>query len=173
VRACASIAARAAEANRSVGFEAAGPRRLIVSADRGPRQQQKLLYLLAAVQADGTVPLQELLVDGLARLRRGMTAVVITPSLDRGWVTPLGALRRRGIGCAVCLVDPIAHDARSRELDGDEPIPPDERQVLEQELRALQFALAEHELPPHVLLPTTPLGTQIVSPSARMGVPAR
>lgn len=173
VRACASIAARASGANRAVGFEAAGTRRLVVTADRGPRQQQKVLYLLAAVQPDGAVPLQELLIDGLARLRRGMTAVVVTPSLDRGWVPPLASLRRRGIGCAVCLVDPIAHAERSRVLDGEPPIEPAEREALERDLRALRFALAEHELPPYVLVPDVPLGNQIVSPSGRTSVLAR
>jgi uncharacterized protein (DUF58 family) len=102
-RACASIAARAAAADRAVGFEAAGTRRMVITADRGSRQQQKVLHTLAAVSPDGGVPLAELLVDGLTRLRRGMTAVVVTPSLDRRWVAALAPLRRRGIGCAVCV----------------------------------------------------------------------
>jgi len=173
VRACASIAAKAAASNRSVGFEAAGTRRFVVTSDRGPRQQQKVLHLLAAVQPDGHVPLQELLVDGLARLRRGMTAVVVTPSLDRSWVTPLASLRRRGIGCAVCIVDPLAHADRSRALDGEAPLDAEERTLMAADLQALRHALAEHELSPHVLLPVTPLATQIVTRSARVGVPAR
>ena len=40
---------------------------------------EKIGHLLAAVQPDGVVSLHELLVDGLARLRRGMTAVIVTP----------------------------------------------------------------------------------------------
>jgi uncharacterized protein (DUF58 family) len=159
--------------NRSVGFEAAGTRRIVVTADRGPRQQQTILHLLAAVQADGVVPLHELLIDGLARLRRGMTAVVVTPSLDRGWVSPLASLRRRGIGCAVILVDPIAHDVRSRLLDGDPPIDADVRAAMDADLGALRHALVEHELLPLQLVPSVPLGAQIVTPSARVGVPAR
>lgn len=173
VRACASIAAKAAASNRSVGFEAAGTRRLVVTSDRGPRQQQKVLYLLAAVQPDGPVPLQELLVDGLARLRRGMSAVVVTPSLDRSWVSPLASLQRRGIGCAVVIVDPLAHAVRSRIIDGEPPVPPEERAAMEADLQALRHALAEHELPPHLLMPGAPLGTQIVSPTTRVGAPAR
>lgn len=173
VRACASIAAKASGSNRSIGFEAAGTRRIVVTADRGPRQQQKILHLLAAVQPDGMVPLHELLVDGLARLRRGMTAVVVTPSLDRGWVSPLASLRRRGIGCTVMLIDPIAHDLRSRILDGDPPLDPEVLALMDAELAALRHALAEHELLPQVLVPSVPLGAQIVTASARAGVPAR
>ena len=132
-----------------------------------------MLHLLAAVQPDGVVPLHELLVDGLARLRRGMTAVIVTPSLDRGWVSPLASLRRRGIGCAVCIVDPVAHEVRSRIVDGDPPMDPEEREAMELDIAALRQALAEHELPPHLLIPGAPLGTQIVSRAARVGAPAR
>jgi uncharacterized protein (DUF58 family) len=173
VRACASISAKAAASNRSVGFEAAGTRRLVITSDRGPRQQQKLLHLLAAVQPDGAVPLRELLVDGLARLRRGMTAVVVTPSLDRDWVSPLASLRRRGIGCAVCIVDPVAHDVRSRDLDGAPPLDGEAQAAAERDLVALRHALAEHELPPHVLVPGVPLAAQIVTAAPRVGAPAR
>jgi hypothetical protein len=44
---------------------------------------------------------------------------------------------------------------------------------MDAELMALRHALAEHELPPQLLIPTVPLGTQIITPSARVGVPAR
>jgi uncharacterized protein (DUF58 family) len=167
VRACASIAAHAAAADRAVGYEAAGARRTVIPADRGARQQQKVLFTLAAVGADGTVPLAELLVDGLARLRRGMTAVVVTPSLDRRWVAALAPLRRRGVGCAVCVVDPLAHEERTREVLGEPEVPEPERSHWQRELAALRVALAEHELPTSVLLPGIPLGELIVTLAPR------
>jgi hypothetical protein len=34
-----------------------------------------------------------------------MTAVVITPSLERNWVRPLASLRTRGVACVVVVVD--------------------------------------------------------------------
>ena len=49
--------------------------------------------------------------QGLPRLRRGMTAIVITPSLERDWVRPLASLRGRGIRAAACLVDASAYAA--------------------------------------------------------------
>jgi uncharacterized protein (DUF58 family) len=173
VRACASIAARVTAGNRSVGFEAAGTRRLVLQADRGMRQQQKLLYLLAAVQPDGTVPLDELLVDGLARLRRGMTAVIVTPSLERSWVGSLAPLRRRGIGCSVCIVDPLAHEDASRAALGEPALTVEDRAAWERDLRAMRHALAEHELATHVLRPGLALGAQIVSPTMRLSAAAR
>ena len=106
MRAAASLAARALLENRAVGLTRLGPpHSAVMPADRGARQHQKIMSLLAAVGADGTTPLVEALVQGLPRLRRGMTAVVITPSLERDWVRPLAALRGRGIRAAVCLLD--------------------------------------------------------------------
>ena len=63
--------------------------------DRGGRQHLKIMQLLAAVEADGSAPLVETLIATVGRLRRGMTAVVITPSLDPSWVRPLASLRSR------------------------------------------------------------------------------
>ncbi|MFP5378500.1 MAG: hypothetical protein ACLGHP_01830, partial [Vicinamibacteria bacterium] len=53
-------------------------RGLGVSADRGQRVEQKLLHLLANVQADGTTPLAEVLAATLPQLRRGMTLCIVT-----------------------------------------------------------------------------------------------
>ncbi|HEV8053954.1 MAG TPA: DUF58 domain-containing protein [Candidatus Limnocylindrales bacterium] len=165
VRVAASIGSRALIDNRSLGFTATGLRRAVLPADRGPRQQQKLLQLLAAIDADGAVPLRELLVEGLSRLRRGMTAVVITPSLERDWIRPLATLRVRGIGTAVCVIDPVAHEDRTRLDQGKPPLPDDEREARAREARALKYALAEHDLQVHVLAPRRSLGEQIVSMS--------
>lgn len=163
VRVAASIGSRALTDNRSLGFAAVGVRRAILPADRGPRQQQKLLQLLAAVEADGVMPLRELLIEGLGRLRRGMTAVVVTPSLERDWIRPLATLRRRGIGAAVCVLDPVAHEDRSRRDSGASLLSEPERETRAREARALRYALAEHDLPVHILEPGRPIGEQIVT----------
>ena len=49
-----------------------------------------MLQTLAAVEGDGRTPLAEALVQGLPRMRRGMTAVVITASTDRTWMPSTG-----------------------------------------------------------------------------------
>ena len=105
IRAAASIADRSLTENRAVGLTAFGHRMSVLPADRGGRQHLKIMQLLAAVDADGAAPFVEGLVTGLARLRRGMTAVVITSSLDRGWIRPLAGLRARGVACVVLSVD--------------------------------------------------------------------
>ena len=98
----------------------ASPRRArgvsIIPPDRGPRQLQRLLHLLAGASADASASLVELLLLTLPQVRRGMTVVVVTPSLDPSWVGPLLGLRGRGVGTLACIVDPVAHEDQARAL---------------------------------------------------------
>src|ERR671937_820943 len=110
IRAAASIADKALLENRSVGMTVNSHRMAILPADRGGRQHLKIMQLLAAVDGDATTPLVEVLVASVSRLRRGMTAVVITPSLDASWVRPLATLRSRGVGCVAVTLDAGAYE---------------------------------------------------------------
>src|SRR5664280_2828244 len=78
LRVAASIAHDAILENRAVGLTTSGHRLVSIPADRGPRQRQKIMQLLAAVEGDGGTPLAEMLLTGLPQLRRGMTAVSYT-----------------------------------------------------------------------------------------------
>jgi uncharacterized protein (DUF58 family) len=156
VRAAASIGAHALLENRALAMTVSGARTVVLPPDRGTRQHQKHMQLLAAVQADGSRRLRELLIDGSARLRRGMTAVVITPSTERDWIQPLSSLRARGVGTVVVVLDAAAFAAGG---DGD---------VDPRSSRALQHALAEHDIVPSWLLPGVPLAAQLMArPRAR------
>jgi DNA invertase Pin-like site-specific DNA recombinase len=119
-----------------------------VPSDRGARQRLKILQLLAAVEADGHTPLDEVLVTGIGRLRRGMTAVVVTSSQDPAFIRPLAALRSRGIGVVVVVLD---------ITDFEAPEDPDEVEAGRQRARGLRHALAEYELPTYVVGPHRPL----------------
>ncbi len=109
VTVAASVAMRTLADNRAVAMTASARRIQVHQPDRGPRVEQKLLHLLANVQADGGHSLAEVLTATLPQLRRGMTLCIITGSTDRTWVRGLSALRRRGVAA---LVDP----ARPRVL---------------------------------------------------------
>jgi len=147
-----------------VGATASVHRMAVLPADRGARQYQKLMQLLAAVDADGTIPLIETLVRGLPRLRRGMTAVVVTPSLERDWIRPLATLRSRGVSTIVCLLDPVAFDDVARREDGrPPPLEAAGREDRVRAQRAVRHALAEHDLPVYAILPERPLGEILVS----------
>ena len=130
----ASIAMRTLSDNRAVAMTASARRVQIHQPDRGPRVEQKLLHLLANVQADGGNPLAEVINATLPQLRRGMTLCIITGSTDRTWVRGLAALRRRGVGALVILLD------RSSYIGVD---PDDGTRA---ELAAVRHALAEYDI---------------------------
>ncbi len=155
VRVAASIADKALTENRAVGITANARRTALVQPDRGPRQRLKVLQLLAAVEADGRATLDETLVEGFGRLRRGMTAVVVTPTLDPAFVRPLGILRSRGIGVVVVLLE-------AADFDTDAAGEYEAAEELRQRGRALRHSLAEFELPTWVVGPGRPLGEVLV-----------
>ena len=149
VRAAASIADKALAENRAVGLTVSGHRTTVIPADRGARQRLKVLQLLAAVEADGSTPLDEVLVTGVGRLRRGMTAVVITATQDPAFIRPLATLRSRGVGVVAVVLDQALFDP---------PVERDAAEELRQHSRALRHALAEYELPTYLVGPGRPLG---------------
>jgi hypothetical protein len=137
-------------------------------ADRGGRQHQKVMQLLAAVDADSSTPLVETLIASVGRLRRGMTAVVITASLDPSWVRPLAALRTRGVACAVVTVDAPAYarfeaEARAAATGTGAPLDATKDEATAKRRRALRHALAEYELPTHTIIPNRALGEILIS----------
>lgn len=168
IRVAASVADKAIQENRAVGITLAAHRLAQLQPDRGGRQHLKIMQLLAAVDADGTSPLSETLVAAVPRIRRGMTAVVITPSLDRTWVKPLSTLRARGVACVVVSFDTEAYDRFTvdddRRRHGLPPEPGDPAVAEERRLaaRALRHALAEFDIPIHVAVPGRPLGDLLV-----------
>jgi uncharacterized protein (DUF58 family) len=168
IRAAASIADKALRENRSVGMTVNTHRMAILPADRGGRQHLKIMQLLAAVDADATSPLSEVLVASVSRLRRGMTVITITPSLDPSWVRPLATLRQRGVGCVAVNLDPDAYERHSRQREsrnaGLRVTEPDHEvtELRAKRLRALRHALAEYELPAYTLSPDRTLGEVLV-----------
>ena len=154
VRVAASIAAKALEEGRALGLTVSGRHTTAIQADRGARQRLKVMQLLAAVEGDGSTPLAEALVVTLPRLRRGMTAVVITASDESEWIRPLASLRGRGVACVVVLLDgptfaaPPGDTSRASAPDasGTSGAPDPGRDEAVQAMRALRHQLAEYDL---------------------------
>ena len=162
VRAAASIADKALQENRSVGMTVNVGRTAFLPPDRGSRQHLKIMQLLASVDADGSAPLVETLIATVGRLRRGMTAVIITPSLDPSWVRPLAALRTRGVACVVLTLDAAAYGRAANPIptftvEGGPERPPEDEESAKR-ARALRHALAEYELTSYSITPGRPLG---------------
>jgi uncharacterized protein (DUF58 family) len=168
VRVAAAIADKAITENRSVGMTINAHRMAILPADRGGRQHLKIMQLLAAVDGDGPSPLDEVLVATMSRLRRGMTAIVITASTDPAWVRPMATFRSRGIGCVAVTVDADAYERVARDEDartaGRPPWQPDAEtvEVRAKRARALRHALAEFELRSYHVTPGRPLGEILI-----------
>jgi uncharacterized protein (DUF58 family) len=166
IRAAASIADKALTENRAVGMTVNAGRTAFLPADRGGRQHQKIMQLLAAVEADSSSPLVETLIGSVARLRRGMTAVVITASSDPAWVRPLAALRTRGVACVVVALDGPAFvqaELEARAATTGEPVvvDPAAAETAAKRARALRHALAEYELRSFTIRPGRPLGEML------------
>ena len=159
VRAAAAIAERAIEENRAVAITTNGAHHANLPPDRGPRQRQKILRLLAAVEGDGGTPLVETVVAVLPTLRRGMSAVIVTPSVDPAWVRPLASLRSRGVGCQVVWLDQGAFLARLAEAEGTaaDRATVARIEALAQGARTLRHALAELDLRAYPVPPAVPL----------------
>ena len=167
VRVAAAVGGRALAEKRALGLTAYGRHLAILPADRGPRQYQKFMAALAGVQADGDEPLVEILSRGLGRMRRGMTAVVVTPSLDPRWIRPLARLRSRGVATVVCHLDPLAYEAAPR-ADGRRsasvPVEVAAHEGRRQALHDLHRELAENDLAVHAIVPRVRLGELMISP---------
>jgi len=168
IRAAASIADKALTENRAVGMTVNAGRTAYLPADRGGRQHQKVMQLLAAVDADSSTPLVETLIASVGRLRRGMTAVVITASTDASWIRPLASLRTRGIGCVVVLADAAryaAYEAAVKAEATGEEVRHDAaaEEATAKRRRAINHALAEYELKAHTIEPNRPLGEILIS----------
>jgi uncharacterized protein (DUF58 family) len=149
VSAAASIAVQTLNENRALGITVSSRRQHILQPDRGTRVEQKVLHLLANVQADGSRPLAEVLLGTLPQLRRGMTLCLITGSTDREWARALASLRRRGVATVVVLLDRYAFlGARS----------PEEEETGRAELSAMRHALAEYDIGFYALGPGDELG---------------
>ena len=163
VRAAASIADKAIAENRSVGMTVNVGRTAFLPPDRGSRQHLKIMQLLASVEADGSAPLVETLIATVGRLRRGMIAVIITPSLDPSWVRPLASLRTRGVACVILALDAAAYERAAHPIpiftvEGGPPLPPEIDEETAKRARALRHALAEYELTSFAITPGRPLG---------------
>ena len=176
VRAAAAVADKALVENRAVGMTINAHRLAQLQPDRGGRQHLKVMQLLAAVDGDGATPLSEALVASLARIRRGMTAIVITASLSREWVKPLSTLRSRGVACVVISLDIPAFERHEQALAGEGAGPsakaPEyaaaaakaaDGTPAAQQWRALRHALAEFDIAVYPVGPTTPLAKALAS----------
>src|SRR5438128_2707898 len=97
----ASVATYLLRHDLSLGMIVNGHQREFLSLDRGDRQIERVLELLAVVTAAPGPDLKEALALDAFHFGRNTVAIVITPSNSRDWHEGLRQLQRRGAQVAV------------------------------------------------------------------------
>ena len=106
----ATLAAYLLRQDISVGLVVNASRREFVPLDRGDRQIDHILEVLAVVHAgSGSTLAEALALDGL-HFARNTLAIVISPSWHDDWQLGLRHLQRRGVKTAVVSIDPSTFD---------------------------------------------------------------
>jgi uncharacterized protein (DUF58 family) len=101
----------------SVGMVVNGERQEILALDRGDRQIERMLELLAVVRAGLGPELKEALAMDAFHFGRNSIVIVITPSDVRDWHESLRHLQLRGVRIAVVGLNAASFDHRSRDED--------------------------------------------------------
>jgi uncharacterized protein (DUF58 family) len=89
----------------SLGMIVNAENREFLSLDRGDRQIERVLELLAVVKSGPGPDLKEALATDALHFGRNTVAIVITPSTSRDWHDGLRHLQRRGVQVAVVGLD--------------------------------------------------------------------
>lgn len=106
VTAAASLARHFLQQHRAVGLIVYGGQACVLPADRGDRQLIKVLEELAVLRAAGRTSLAEVITAETARFGRSTTLIVVTASVDEGWLTALKQEMLRGVRAVAVLLDP-------------------------------------------------------------------
>ncbi len=102
VTAAASLARHLLDQGRAVGLVS---QTATLPADRGPRQLERILEVLALVRANSRLTLAALLSAETSRFARSSTLLVVTPSTSEGWARFCQALGGRGVHTTAVLVE--------------------------------------------------------------------
>jgi uncharacterized protein (DUF58 family) len=113
----ATVAAYLLRHDLSVGLIVNGQHREFLSLDRGDRQIERVLELLAVVETGPGPELREALALDALHFGRNTVAIVITPSNSRDWHEGVRHLQRRGVQIAVVGLDAASFDNRPSDED--------------------------------------------------------
>src|SRR5438445_12839288 len=93
VTAAASLARHLLDQGRAVGLVS---QTATLPVDRGPRQAERILEVLALVRVSSPLPLSALLAAETSRFARSSTLIIVTPSTAESWARFCQALAGRG-----------------------------------------------------------------------------
>ena len=113
----ATIATYLLRQDLSLGMIVNGSHREFLSLDRGERQIERVLEMLAVVEPGSGSDLKEALSLDAFHFGRNTVAIVITPSNSRDWHESLRHLQRRGVQVAVVGLDAASFEDRPVDED--------------------------------------------------------
>jgi len=102
VTAAASLARHLLDQGRAVGLVS---QTATLPADRGPRQAERILEVLALVRASSPLPLSALLSAETSRFARSSTLIIVTSSTTESWARFCQALGGRGVHTTAVLIE--------------------------------------------------------------------
>jgi len=148
----ASLADRVLRANRAVGLVAHGAERVFIPLGKGRGHLWRILRGLAHVATAHNGTLADALEEEKQNLRRGTTALVITPSTDPEWAGELLGLSQRGIATTAVLLDAASFDGGHRSAG---------------RTLAMRALLADQGIPAHIIAQGYPFQIRLQQPAGR------
>ncbi|GER86664.1 hypothetical protein KDW_08260 [Dictyobacter vulcani] len=113
----ATLATYLLQQDFSLGMIVNGERREVLSLDRGERQIERVLELLAVVTAGPGPELKEALAMDSFHFGRNTVAIVITPANSQDWHESLRHLKLRGVQTAVIGLDAASFEEQPPDED--------------------------------------------------------
>ena len=113
----ATVAAYLLRQDLSLGMIVNAERREFLSLDRGDRQLERVLELLAVVKAGPGPELREAMALDALHFGRDSVAIVITPSSSRDWHDGVRHLQRRGVQVAVVGLNAASFENKPPDED--------------------------------------------------------
>ena len=117
----ASLAKHFLAQNRNVGLIAYSQtqHRDIAQSDRGERQLARIYEMLAVTQANGTIPLANMLATEAMRLSRNTTVIIVTPAVDLQWIGAARHITNRGVKVTAVVIDPGSFGSPYNALEAE------------------------------------------------------
>lgn len=112
----ASVARKAIDGNRAVGYLTNASHRDYRPADSSERQFLQVTSSLAVATSDGDEPIEALLSREMRRFDRYRSPVVITASTELAWIDTLEYAALRGVQPTVIYIDPESFDPNCNSL---------------------------------------------------------
>lgn len=113
----ATVATYLLRQDLSLGMIVNAEQREFLSLDRGDRQIERVLEMLAVVEPGSGPDLKEALALDAFHFGRNTVAIVITPSASRDWHESLRHLQRRGVQVAVVGLDAASFEDSPADED--------------------------------------------------------